>query len=350
MGQTEVLEWLYQNGGPAIRQRVCADLGYPGRVHTLSNLLNSPLVMTWLERLRGDFGFNQLHGATPEAFENVMGKLTQLGLRAGIQPFDLRLRPYLDWFRQQADQAALSEFSWRPFLSMLAAPFLMRAGYFEERALIEYAAQRLETLYQFCRQGRYDIYVDPADFKGIPKAFRGRPLVDPELTPGGEYRFPTIYDMHLLANLPDRLVGENGQQKIDTIVDYVLHSDYQALPEGYGIMVGGLRKYYAVGWSVHLPGYSGEPEAPFMQRAYLHRLVLMSHFRPARNHRWLREGVAFFDQFRTDEGRYRIPRQYLAEERNGCWVFGSYMGLEENRRTKIALELESTFWMLKFIK
>ena len=47
------------------------------------------------------------------------------------------------------------------------------------------------------------------------------------------------------------------QLKIDTVVAYVLHPDYQALEEGYGVMRAGKRRYYSMGWSVHLPGYDG---------------------------------------------------------------------------------------------
>ena len=33
-----------------------------------------------------------------------MGKLTQLGLRSGMLPFDLRVQPFLDWFDERAGQ------------------------------------------------------------------------------------------------------------------------------------------------------------------------------------------------------------------------------------------------------
>jgi hypothetical protein len=347
MVDINLVEWLFENSGPVIRHLVQAEFGYDGQTSNVE-LLNSPLVVKWLDRLQPEFGFNQLHGAKRNNLENVMGKLTQLGLRAGMLPFDLRVQPFLEWFREQTRYPVSAGFTWRPFLCMLVTPFLVRAGYLVE-FLTKFALHRLESLYQFCHQGRYDIYVDRSNFKGIPKAFRDQPLVDLDLTRGGEYSFPTIYDMHLLARFPNSLVGHRGQEKIDTIVDYVLNPDYQALPQGYGIMQAAPRKYYAVGWSAHLPGYLAEPETPFWKRAYLHRLVLMSNFQAARQHRWYREGVAFFERFRTPDRRYSIPRQFLSEERSGCWVFGSYMGLEENRRKKITRELESTYWMLKII-
>ena len=49
----------------------------------------------------------------------------------------------------------------------------------------------------------------------------------------------------------------------------------------------------------------------------------------------------------TGNGTYRFPRSYLQERASGYWVTSAYMGLEQNRRVKTAIELESTYWMLK---
>ena len=54
--------------------------------------------------------------------------------------------------------------------------------------------------------------------------------------------------------------------------------------------------------------------------------------------------------FWTDKGTYRFPREYLQENNNEYWIGSSHMGLEENRRTNLALELESTFWKVEFLK
>jgi hypothetical protein len=50
--------------------------------------------------------------------------------------------------------------------------------------------------------------------------------------------------------------------------------------------------------------------------------------------------------FKTDTGTYLIPRSYLLESKRGYYVCGEYMGLEDNRRQRKAIELESTFRML----
>lgn len=310
-------------------------------------MLASPLVRRWLDRLHPLLGFNQLHGAAPTTFESAMGKLTQLGCRAGMPVFDRRTEASRAWF-QEAVAAPLDDiFSWTPFLRLLVGAFLSRAGYWDEVPLIDFLNYRLEVLYQFTRQRRYDLYVETEGYAGIPKPFRGRPLIDTALTAGGEMRFPLIYDLHLLANMPQKLVTSAVREKIDSVIAYILDPAYQTLPDGYGIIQAARRKYYAMGWSVHLPGYNGMAADHPRAGSFVQRIVLMSNFAPAREHRWYREGVQFLEGFRTAQGTYRFPRSLLPEKRSGYWVTGAYMGLEDSRKASLALELESTFWMLK---
>jgi hypothetical protein len=352
MEQIELIEWLFENGGTAIRYRTAVE--FLPADHNLDDLedelLASPLVRRWLENLHPELGFNQLHGAAPTTFESAMGKLTQLGCRRGMEPFDKKTEVFRHWFQEAVHELPAPSFSWTPFLRVLVGAFLSRAGYWEDSSLKDYLDYRLEVLYQFARQRRYDLHVDPAAYPGIPQPFRGRPLIDPVLTAGGEMCFPLIYDLHLLANVPDWLKTAETQAKIDSVISYVLDPAYQALPEGYGIIQADKRKYYAMGWSAHLPGYDRMAEDHPWAERFVKRLVLMSNFAAAREHRWFKSGVRFLARFRTGPGTHLFPRALLPEKPNSYWVSGACMGLEENRRRKLALALESTFWMMMITK
>lgn len=346
MNEREIIGWLLENGGPAIRYRVATELLDDSASVNSKELLESSLINGWLERLAPETGFNQLHGSKPTVYENAMGKLTQLGCRSGMPPFDERVRPFRDWLAQTMEDTR--GWSWMPFQRMIVGGFLAVAGYHSDPVVVQQMARRLDVLHQFARQKDYDIYVDRSDYPGIPAGFRDKPLVNPSLYPGGEERFPSIYDVHALAHL----TGDgDAQQQIDTVINYVLHPDYQAFPEGYGIMRAEKRKYYAIGWSVHLPGYFGFDDlSGWDARQLVQRVVLMAHFPTARVHRWFQESLSHLETYCTARGTYVFPRPYLREDRSGYWVTGAYMGLEENRRSKRALELESTFWMLKIKK
>jgi hypothetical protein len=343
------IEWLLARGGPVIRYRTARELigNPPAEIAEMADeLLQSPSVKVWLDRLQSTKEFNDLHSSKVTAYENAMGKLIQLGCHSGMPAFDEKTKPFRVclW-----DNNASTDFYWTPFMRMVVGSFLCAAGYHQEPAIQAYARHRLETLWRFTREQDFDIYTDRAQYPDIPKGFHDKPLVKPELYVGGEMQFPSIYDLYAMAHYPVDLRSEEFQQKINAVIEYVLHPSYQAFPEGYGLMRAGKRKYYAIGWSVHLPRYPNSPEKCNENRL-IQRLVLMSNFPEARKHPWFTENVARLDDYRTDHGTYMFPRSYLQERPSGYWVTGAYMGLEENRRQKIAIELESSFWMLKIKK
>ena len=351
MNREAMADWLLNHAGPAIRFRVMAegtgavqDMGIAAK-----SLLQSHLVQTWLKRLTPELGFNQLHGAAPTTFESAMGKLTQLGCRQGMPPFDQRTQVFRKWFRGAVDEVPGPDFSWMPFLRALVSPFFARAGYWDEQCLVDYLLYRLDVLNDVAQSRRVNIHLDAANAGSLPRAFRNRPVIDPELTAGGEIRLPLIYDVHLFANVPNHLLTPGIQEKIEAVIGYVLEPAYQALPEGYGILRADRRKYYAMGWSVHLAGYDGISEHHPQAGRFVQQMALMSHFALARRSAWYRRGLQFLEGYQTSQGRYCFPRHFLPESRSGYWVMGMYMGLEENRRPKQALEIESTFWMLKLL-
>jgi hypothetical protein len=78
---------------------------------------------------------------------------------------------------------------------------------------------------------------------------------------------------------------------------------------------------------------------------YVQRLELMAHLYTARRSQWFRDCVQHLQSFQTDQGTYRFPSGYLREGSSGYWVSGAYMRLEENRRLRGSLDLDSTFRM-----
>jgi hypothetical protein len=351
MANTALTEWVLENGGPAIRYRVATELLDDVRgvdVEGLAReLLESSLVMRWLQRLGTDTRFSHIHSSQFTAYENAMGKLVQLGCKNGMEPFDARTQPFRTWLAKEVPEP---QGDWSPFLRMVVGTFLALAGYLQDGALRDYLDHRLHLLNEFARRRDYDLYLRRGAYHDIPRGLRDRPLVKPELFESGEQRFPSIYDIQALAHYPGDLMDGAAQRRIDTVIDYVLHPDYQALPHGYGIMRAGRGRYPAIGWSVHLYGYDGFDVVGPRAGEFVQRLALMAHFPTARKHRWFRQGLAHLEGYRTQRGTYLFPRPYLQEHRRGYWVTGAYMGLEQSRRARLSLELESTFWMLKMKK
>ena len=104
---------------------------------------------------------------------------------------------------------------------------------------------------------------------------------------------------------------------------------------------------YGWGWSPHLPGFRGFGSLPDAKATpFLSRLELLARIPSGRRSAWFKESLQHLEGFRTSQGVYRFPGGYLRES-EGYYVSGYGMGLGENRRKPLGIEVESTFRVLK---
>jgi hypothetical protein len=299
---------------------------------------------------------NDIHGGKATSFENVMGKLTDLGLRCGAPELDRYALPYREWLAENAERPLAHVFDM--FCRTLVAAFLARAGYNRDPAVGTVFKKRLETIHGFIRRGSCDVYVSPAHRPRMPRSFEKKPLIDPTLSEDGNLRLPWVYDIIGIASYLPEQGTEHDCNKANAIVEYILSDAYQKLDPGYGILRARNGRYYAMGWSVWLPGFFVNPShdtrlglatTVMMRGAFVHRLVLMGQFSAAVRHPWFTNGLRHLQTFQTKRGTYLFPRSYLPERPTGYWVTGERMAIEENRRGRQALALESSFWMAKLM-
>jgi hypothetical protein len=334
MDGQQLKNWLLENGGPAIRYRTAAEL--LDDVDTTiykKDLIASPMTQLWLSRMGQPGGLTSFHGSHPEAFENACTKLSEMGIVAGTPVFDRKTAPVRRDFAERESYTG----------KFIVAGALTRAGYGSEPAVQAFLCKRLEDLYGFANAFNYDVYIDQDTYGDFPAAFRKRSF----LIPAYNGLLPSIYDMLAFAYWPPALKTNELQQKIDTVVNYVLHPDYQELEDGYGVMRDAPRRYWSIGWSVHLPGYKGFDVMPDGRAKYfIQRLEMMARFPTVHEHRWFKECLGHLEGFQQEDGTYRFPGRYLREQQSGYWVTGAYTRLDEDRRRRISLTVESTFRML----
>ena len=361
MNQPELVNWLFENAGAVIRYRTASELMSPSSEVDIAQLRrqlrDSRLVKGCFERFRPSLILNDIHGSKATSFENVMGRLTDLGLRCGDAELDRYASPYRDWLSENAERPLEHVFD--VFGRTLVAAFLARAGYNQDVAVGGVLRKRLETIHDFVRRCSYDVYVSPAHYPRMPRSFAKKPLINPTLSEDGNLSLPWIYDiLGLAAYLPEQGTEDDWIQA-NTIVEYVLNDRYQRLDPGYGILRGKNGRYYAMGWSVWLPGFFDDPSCDtrlglattdMMLGNYVQRLVLIGQFPAAVRHPWFSSGLNHLQALQTERGTYLFPRSYLPERTTGYWVTGAHMALEEDRRSRQALELESSFWMAKLMQ
>ncbi|MFX1263149.1 MAG: hypothetical protein ACFFAZ_13760 [Promethearchaeota archaeon] len=339
MASSEAIQWLLANSGPSIRFQIVVDLLQDqdvGKVSSLlADLLSSPLINKWIGRLNSGFQIKQLHSSKPEAFENTMGRLGELGLRAGLQPFDSKTLPFRAWLTDTAEEEIDHPF--QVFLRTIVASFLSFTGYSSTEPVHKMLTERLEAIHSFARS---------PDFASVYEGKRGKDgLVDAMLYPNQQFVLPWIHDIRGFTSSDLILSDTDLRQKAETVVSMVLRPEYQELQPGYGLMKYKDRRY-KIGWSVHLPGFISEPSDASMSNVLL-ILPIMAPFKTARRSEWFRRIMKKLEAYATEYGTYQFPREWLPERQGGYWVNGAYMALEENRRKSSAIESESTFRMLK---
>jgi hypothetical protein len=275
------------------------------------------------------------------AYENAVHRLIDIGIRAGVPEFDKRM----DHFRN------LKKVGYGPFgdfYRLIIAAGFIRAGY-NDPEIVDFLQNQVDYVYKCAMRGEYNIYLPQSEVERLPKALHGKPVIRREFVPLiGDYPLPVIHHIYAFDGMLRSSVDKSTARKIDKIVEYILDPRYQSFSEGYGqFWMAEIKRFYAMGWSVHLPGFLGFDMSGFYRRFFIQRIELMSRFKAARESAWFKSSVEFLEQFKTDTGTYIFPREYLMECPSGYYVSGAYMGLGENRRSKMALELESTFRMVR---
>ncbi len=320
----ETVTWLFANAGLIIRWRMVKDLGIElpkkKRAELLGEVLATDEVIRWL----GNFRKRVFHGSKDTNAENAMAKLVEYGLHAGIPEFDEKMLPYVERLDRLRQRWLRTE-----------CPFLIAAGYHTYSAVRKWFLHRLDSLHKVALRGDYNLYLSNQGNHHIPKAWRNKPVYRPEFWLGDDgLTLPTCYDLYALAHWPCSTSDE--EEKIADVIAYLSDPAFQSTVGGY-IWNPNIRRCHAAGRD-YLACLNPERVVLFIE--------LTARFPAARRMPWFQEALDDFEQYRTEDGRYCFPSEYLKEKRNSYYIYqGAHMGLGENRRSRNWRELESTFRM-----
>jgi hypothetical protein len=357
---TDLIKWLLENGGPIIRYKTVTELATDQTNFNMkklrSDLLKSEIVQKWLQLkpVSKLLGIYTLHHSRSSVYENLMNKLTQLGLNSTFEAYDNFAQESLEILRTLVNPNGIF---FKQFCISLILSFLCRSGYENEELVRQALDRRFDALKDFVQLKNLDFYVDPSEFPRLPK-IRRHDIVNPNLYSDGKSRFPFIHDIWAFSGILKSKFYQDKTELIENIIKRILTKEYQNLKKGYGIVVESPTKAYGMGWSVHMPFFLNLNQLDFSATSlkmienstpshFLQRIYLMSHFPSARQSSWFTTCMENLEDYKTDKGTYILPKSCLLERPSGYWVLGAYMGLGENRRIKKWAELESTFWMMK---
>jgi hypothetical protein len=223
----DLSSFLLNQGGPILRWLTVKELlleeSTLGHEALLANLLACPEVCHWLNLL--DKG--PVHHSMDSSAENVMAKLAEYGLRAGLADLDECLLPYcaIGGGESYHDQA------------LILVPFLVRLGYASEPRIAGWMAERIEVLYKLAICGDYYLYMSETERHCLPTSQRmlhGSPKLFYQQrfnNHWGTLGLPTCYDLYALSYLPKD--NSLTRQKVESILRYILHPTFQDTPGGY---------------------------------------------------------------------------------------------------------------------
>lgn len=341
----EAIEWLTKEGGPIIKWLTFRHFGVAAsgynETRLRKDLIECNQVKKWLQNLNDA---QYIHGSFDTCLENAMGKLIEFGLDVSFAPIAEAMKRRHDRWHELAKEDRLA----KKFYLVLLGSLLLRLGV-RDSEIEDFVRQRLSDLAEFLEHCPKEFYMSDEEKQKnkVPKNVREKPFIKREFIRDGELMLPQIDDITAFSMLQKLDDSRKTQKNIEKIVNFVLSEAYQNLKPGFGYGFYA-NKPYAIGWSCDLPGHFGFSTPDEMSSHFIMRLELMSQFHFAREHEWIGDCIGYLEQFSTSFGIYLFPRNMLCEK-GGYYVSGAHMGLEEIRRDKKALQLESTFRMLRII-
>ncbi len=345
MSLSDLSYWLLDNAGPIIRFRTIVDLieeqdvGVVARA--LSDMSEDPEVIKWLDLLKPNLGFNEIHSSKQHAIENVMGKLVQFGWRAGLQPFDTKTLPFRVWLTENIDRPHMEPHAL--FKKTLIASLLARAGYDMVETVEKQMVNRLKTLYKFSVAPDFSlVFVEKPDTKMMSDTVHE--LVNPELYQNQQFMLPWIHDALAFGKIGSIMNQPEKRGMVECVMEMILSPEYQALPLSYGLAKYG-GKYYVIGWAVHLPSYDSKPDEKSFAEMLL-MLEALAPFKCIQISSWFKQSMKYLEEFRTDNDTYSFPNAWLTEAKTGYWVGGVRMAFDSRAGRTNAIEVESTFRVL----
>lgn len=327
-------EWLLANADIPIRYNLTHDQSLVDR------LLSNDEVSVWLQRLSDRVAaqdLSNIHGSHDYRYDNIMKKCFILGLNKDIPRFDHLVRFFIDFLdghigETHNDTLTFGKmYAYRDYETILACylPFL---GYWSEPSVQYVVRKRLGILYNFTKQKRYDICRHDADLVGVPKEWRSH-IIDPDLYNDGNIALPSIHDYILLAGAYQHLEIEE-KDKAETITAWLFGEGYSKVyPRFYYYApLDPSYKAKAINGKVDLGAYN------------LFTCFILSHFKTARASAWFADSIQTYEQDRTDNGRFILPRTLLAERKDG-----EHLNVGESNRNKQYAEILSTYWMERIL-
>ena len=337
-------EYLLGNAGVPIRYILTGDKSL------IPEMLENFEVMEWMRRLREWAECNKwhdIHGSDDRRYINIIGKCCILGLNKDIPEFDGIMKFYLDRLHTQIEKRLDDKrtfgriYNYRDY-ETLTACYLPFMGYYDDTAVRYIADKRIDYVYNFTKEKRYDIYRDGAYYPGARKEWLVY-MVDPALYSDGNISLAEYYDYILYAGMYNH-VDDERKRKIDTIVEWIYDDRYDDIPGGYNYYAPDDARYKSksINGKLGLTPLPDEPHIKGSKPGFLFTCFLLSHFKATYESKWWSKAMNFLSLYQTADGRYKLPPDLILDKPDTRAHVG-HLNVGENKRKKNYAEILSTY-------
>lgn len=339
--------WLLDNADIPIRHNTDKSVG------NNEQLLGNTEVSAWFSRLaeRSQSGnIGDIHGSHDYRMENILGKCWILGLSKQVPTFDDKMAFIIDYLNSHIQNAPADNLSfgkiyhYRDHEKVLCC-FLPLLGYYNDAVVFHIVRKRIDVLYSFARNKRYDIYIDGSQLKGVKKEWQPY-IINPDLYSDGHIALPDMHDFILFAGMLPFLTDEE-REKVEVIAEWLFDEGYKRIIRRYGYFYapGGTYNAKAVIFKLHILDFRDMSFDKSDLTSLIFTMFVLSHFKTARESEWFSLALSFLDQYKNGNGRYAFPAYLIAEKPDSYVIFGGHMNVGENRKSKSYNEIVSTYWM-----
>lgn len=348
-------DWLMAHADTPIQYRLTREIARNRAAarRMEKTLLDNSTVQQWLRNLKPATPpqhTSMEHGSFDFCLENAALKAMQLGLHAGLGPVADAVACYVDKMERAVFTLPVRSIDNRNGFDHIIIGNMLTLLGVQNEAIERFMRLSLDEMAWFARAGRYDIYCSAAErasLKGMPKIWKDRPVIRPDLLHAHGYCYPLAYDfvgLHALYGWQDA----DTSGKIDAILAYLATDAFHAaIADGYGLLCTAGAKCHTMGWDPKYPGWydvdaclqsNAAPRLLFFAQA-------IARYPGGRSTRWFADVLNRLEAYRTESGTYCFPAAWLKES-TGYAVLGSHVSFGENRRKRNWAEIESTFYRL----
>lgn len=278
-----------------------------------------------LENIKGLTG---IHGRKDTDFENIMSRLLDIG-------YD-KNHPLVDRFAKEVlalDIWSDHEDFDQEIMAVVSYPFLVRAGYMNEKIVNDFFYKRLIKIEHTIKTRGYDFFLNNPNYQNEQTSFIFN--IDPK-----SEALPTIYDLYAWAYLD--LEDLDIKQRIDDIVIYLVDRRFQIIPDKAYIKSSKRSYKFAAGSVYH---------AVNIENRKILFITLLSKFKSMKSHPFMKNILDELYVFQGEDGLFMFPKEFLKEKKDQYHLYsGAHMSIGISRKNKEWIKIESNYWMLKILE